>query len=147
MPDWVNDRTILLVAHIGGAILLLGPVTVATSLFPRYAQTGDAAICALLQRIARGYGLLSLLVPLFGLALSGRLQITGQGWVIASLVLFIVAFVVLLSGIVPRQQRMLTSLSTNAPPSRSELVPLRVLAGSFSLIWLVILVLMVARPS
>ena len=147
MPDWVNDRTILLVAHIGAAILLLGPVTVATSLFPRYAATGETTICALLLRISRGYGLLSLLVPLFGLALAGRLQITGQGWVIASLVLFVVAFVVLLGAIVPRQQRLLAALATNASPSRTELMPLRALSGVFSLIWLVILVLMVAKPS
>lgn len=133
-------------AHIGAAILLLGPVTVATTLFPRYAGSGDAAVCALLQRISRGYGLLSLLVPLFGLALAGRLKVTGQGWVIASLMLFIVAFVVLLGGIVPRQQRLLSALAT-APPSRAELMPLRVLSGTFSLIWLVILVLMVAKPS
>ena len=53
----------LLVAHIGAAILFIGPATLATSLFPRSARAGEREVARLLNRVSRVYGVCSLAVP------------------------------------------------------------------------------------
>ncbi|CAA9563841.1 MAG: hypothetical protein AVDCRST_MAG73-3973 [uncultured Thermomicrobiales bacterium] len=59
----LTERNIVLVAHIVAAVLFLGPVTVATSLFPRYARRGEWSVARALHRISRGYGLATLAIP------------------------------------------------------------------------------------
>ncbi|HEU0166075.1 MAG TPA: hypothetical protein VFQ54_13590 [Thermomicrobiales bacterium] len=141
-----NERTLLLVAHIGAVILLIGPVIVATSLFPRYASPENAAVAGALHRITRVYGATSLMVPGIGVILAQRFGLLGAGWIVAALVLFTVAFGLLIGFIVPRQDRLLqTLLDRTSPPA--DLASLRMASGMLNLIWLVILVLMVAKPT
>ena len=65
---------ILVIVHIIAAILFLGPVAVASSLYPAFALQatgGDQSSLGsarILHRITNTYALLSLLVPLAGLA-------------------------------------------------------------------------------
>ena len=145
MPDWLNERSILLFLHIGSAILFLGPATIATSLFPRYALAGDAAVGRVLHRVADVYGLLSLLVAVFGIVLAARYDLFSQAWVSASFVLFIVAGVLLGAVIIPGQRRALRLMDAG-PADRALVGRLRAASGGFALAWLVILFLMVAKP-
>jgi hypothetical protein len=148
MPEWLSERTILLVGHVGASVLLFGPVTVAVSLFPRYALAGDRGICQLLHRISGGYGLLTLVVPLFGLILATRHDLLTQPWVVLSLLIFGAAFLMLLGLIVPRQEALLDGLDGDGPPpGRSDVAVLRMTGGLYSLSWFVVLVLMVAKPA
>ncbi len=146
MPDWLGERTTLLFLHVGSAILFLGSATVATSLFPRYAQSGDVAVGRVLHRVSDLYGLLSILVAVFGVVLAARYDLFSQLWVSASLVLFIVAGVLLAAVIIPGQRRVLTAMEAG-PVDRAAIVPLRATAGAFALAWIVILFLMVAKPN
>lgn len=145
MPDWLSERSILLFLHIGTAILFLGPATVATSLFPRYAQSGDVAIGRVLHRVSDIYGLLSILVAVFGVVLAVRYSLFEEVWVSLSLVLFIVVVVLLVAVIIPGQRRALTAMEVG-PVGRAAIVPLRAAAGGFAVVWIVILFLMVAKP-
>ena len=66
----MND--VVLIAHVVAAILLLGPVTVAISMFPRLAlaardgEAGTVGAARTMHAITRTYGLFSLAVPLLG---------------------------------------------------------------------------------
>lgn len=145
----VTERNIVLVLHIVAAIIFLGPVTVATSLFPRYARMGEWSVARALHRISCGYGMATLLVPAFGLFLAARLQYLGELWITLSLGLFVAAFVLLVGIIVPGQARMLAGQGGQgtSDPDPGRIGILRVSTGSFGMIWLMILYLMVAKPS
>lgn len=145
MPDWLSERTILLFLHIGSAILFLGPATVATSLFPRYAQLGDAAVGRVLHRVSDLYGWLSLLVAVFGIVLAARYDLFDQPWVSVSFVLLVVAIVLLAAVILPGQRRALRMMEAG-PADRAVIGRLRAASGGFALAWLIILFLMVAKP-
>ncbi|HYH12188.1 MAG TPA: hypothetical protein VD789_07515 [Thermomicrobiales bacterium] len=142
----LTERNVVLVAHVLAAILFLGPVTVATSLFPRYARLGQWQVARAFHRISRGYGMATLAVPAFGLVLAARLGYLGQLWINLSLALFVAGFFLMVGYIVPAQGRILASESPQgADPS--GIAKLRVATGSFGIIWLVVLYLMVAKPS
>lgn len=93
---------LLLWLHLAFAIFTIGPVTVTTSITPRYIRAGDVPVLRFLNRTTRIFGLLTLGVFLFG-AVLGRERMD-EMWLSASMTLFIVAFV-LLFALVERDQR------------------------------------------
>ncbi|WP_238010616.1 hypothetical protein KZZ52_31185 [Dactylosporangium sp. AC04546] len=123
---------LLLSLHVLAAIVAIGPVTVAASMFP--AATGDRA--ALLHRICRVYARLGVAVPLFGLATAVSLGVLGDAWLIASIALTAVAAALLGLAILPGQRRALTGAT----------VRLGMLTGLFNLLWATVVVLMIVRP-
>lgn len=62
---------ILLSAHIIVAILAIGPIAVAASMFPRYARDAATAGAQLLYRICQTYAVVGVTVPLLGIATAG----------------------------------------------------------------------------
>ncbi len=137
---------LLLFLHILAAISFLGPVTIATSLFPKHATLEDLTIARLFARISQGYGMASLAVPLFGLLTAQEINYLGKAWVDASLGLFFVAWFALVAFIIPTQRKVVTALETGGVPTEADLGRLRGVSGLYSLSWLVILILMVAKP-
>lgn len=152
---------VLLSLHVVGAIVLIGPVTIAVALFPRYARgalappdpalpgSADrcAAVATVLHRISRTYAVLGLAVPVVGMALAGHMHVLGDAWLVVSLALTAAAAVILAAVVLPDQHRFLAALA--APPcGPSVLVTgLRAAApGAFAVLWVVVVVLMVARP-
>lgn len=93
---------LLLWLHLAFVIFAIGPVTVMTSITPRYIRSGDVPVLRFLNRTTRIFGLLTIGVLLFG-AVLGREQL-GKAWLTVSMTLFIVAFV-LLFALVERDQR------------------------------------------
>ena len=93
---------LLLWLHIAFAIFAIGPVTVTTSVTPRYIRAGDVSVVRFLNRTTRIFGLLTIGVFLFG-AIAGRERMA-EAWLTISMTLFIVAFV-LLFAVVERDQR------------------------------------------
>lgn len=146
MDMTLTERNIVLVAHILAAVIFLGPVTVAASLFPRHALREEWAVARAFHRISRGYGLGSLLVPAIGLYLAARMDYLGMLWINLSLGLFVLGLVLHLGLVVPLQARMLAS-GQDGPPADSLIGRLRAATGAYGLIWLVILYLMVAKPT
>jgi hypothetical protein len=165
---------LLLSAHLLAAIVFIGPVMVAVSLFPRYAgqalveasrrlvgavddhRSSVEPVARLLLRISRVYSVLGLAVPVLGLALAIRMRVLGDAWLLASIFLTVVAAVLLAAVVLPAQHRtraLLDGEPGDEPASASAVERwvagakrLSMSSGVFALLWAVVVVLMVVRP-
>jgi hypothetical protein len=150
----------LLSVHVLVAILAVGSIAVAASMFPRYAkqavtERGQAlGIAGTLHKVCRGYAIAGLAVPVFGIATGAALGALRDAWLIVSLILTILAAALLGLWILPYQQRMLamsdTASDSETPVPTAELngatARLHMLTGIFNLLWAVVVVLMIVRP-
>ncbi|CQR59933.1 membrane protein [Streptomyces leeuwenhoekii] len=155
----------LLTLHVLAAIIAVGPVTVAASMFPPAvrraalaggprtdgedgAQTAAAAVgtVRLLHRICRVYAGLGVAVPLLGFATASAMGVLGDGWLIASIVLTAVAAGVLAAFVLPRQEELVEQLTERQPVERPLTVRLAMFTGIFNLLWATVTVLMIVRP-
>lgn len=146
--------------HVAAAIILLGPVVVATSMFPAEAakaraggeeSTGRASV---LHKITKTYGMLSALVPLLGgvvMAFDWDTHKTNY-WLHTAIVLSVIAWAMLFTMVIPQQRKIMGSLGAlepaDADPSdvvgNFEKAKARASAGAgiFNLLWFVVLILM-----
>ena len=159
--------TFLLSAHILVAIVFVGSITVAASLFPRYARQAfaelpahgaDLGVIRMLHRITGTYAAVALTVPFLGIVTAVALHVLGEAWVMVSTALTGVAGLVLALVVVPGQRRVLVEFDEPAGEDPSDgpalrhsdgaaLLPrLAMVTGIFNLIWVAIVVLMVLRP-
>ncbi|TDW93305.1 hypothetical protein EV137_0580 [Kribbella pratensis] len=144
-----------LTVHVLAAILCVGPVTVAASMFPPIArrmlgaETPDAGGLQVLHRITRVYAWAGLAVPVFGFAVAGGMQVMDEAWLIVSIVLTLAAALVLAFLVVPAQSAVL-AVADQPAEVRSGLLSkaklLSMTSGIFGLLWLIVLVLMVVKP-
>lgn len=151
----------MLVLHIAAAVLFIGPIMVATSAFPAQifeAKSGNTTAqgaASVLYRITKVYGFLSALVPLLGLVLflSDMDTYGSQGKFHASILLAIIAWVILLVVILPRQRTALGALGmlpeSEVSPDKDKVgnwtqlkKQLSMYGGIFNLLWIVVLILM-----
>lgn len=158
--------TVLIVLHVLAAVLFLGPVTVATSTFQVQAvkaHAGDtraAGAATVLHKLTNLYGILAALVPLLGVAImmtdsaywsDGRFHI--------AITLAIIAWIILLLLIIPRQKKMMGALGLLDPadhdPETDVLSAekfgktksqLSMFGGIFALLWVIMLILMYWSP-
>lgn len=160
---------LLLSLHVLAAIVLIGPVTVAVSLFPRHARLalggddpGAVSVVRLLYRISRVYAVLGISVPVLGIALGARLGVLADAWLLVSIVLTVAAAVLLILAVLPAQQRAVALLDRAAVSDTPFPTPgaggdaaaqwmagtgrLTMSSGLFALLWAVVVVLMVVRP-
>jgi len=149
---------VLLSAHVLGAILAVGSIAMAASLFPRYAKqalTDDeeaggraGGVAALLHRVCRGYAVVGFVVPVFGLATAAQLGVLTDAWLIASMILTAVAAVMLATVILPDQRRLLAMPRPGAETDglKAATSRLTMLTGIFNVLWSVVVVLMIVRP-
>ncbi|MFF8783964.1 DUF2269 family protein [Streptomyces sp. NPDC015125] len=148
---------VLLSVHVLAAMLAVGSITVAASLFPRYALQASggrdpdgraAGIAALLHRICRGYAVAGLAVPVFGLATGALLGVLTDAWLIASLALTMIAAALLAMAILPGQQRLLALAQDSATHDgqRPAATRLTMLTGIFNVLWAIVVILMIVRP-
>jgi hypothetical protein len=149
---------VLLAVHVLAAILVVGPVAVATSLFPRAATsgvgrgTGEAAgpqleTAGFLHRICRAYAAVGVVVPVFGIATGAQLGVLGDPWLLVSLLLTVAAGALLGVRILPVQRSLVHSAGERAPTAVAARVRTLVVAtGVFNLLWAVVVVLMIVRP-
>jgi uncharacterized membrane protein len=131
---------LLLSLHVLAAIVAIGPVTVAASMFPAALRRSDRPAMQTLHRICRVYAALGILVPVLGLATAGAMGVLGSAWLLTSLFLTIAAAVVLGLLVLPSQAAALAS------PPAGRAARLGMTAGLFNLLWAVVVVLMVVRP-
>ncbi|MER6139225.1 hypothetical protein ABT174_04075 [Streptomyces sparsogenes] len=168
---------LLLSVHVLAAILAIGPIAVAASLFPRFARDaghdrpptdgrtptddrtptdGQApadrrspAIAAFLHRICRGYAVVGLAVPVFGLATGAQLGVLTDAWLLTSIALTAIAAALLILAVLPGQRRLLTSPDGTTVPTedtRAAASRLAMATGTFNLLWAIVVVLMIVRP-
>ena len=151
--------------HVLAAILAVGPVTVAASMFPRTlrgAHSDPAALATLrvLHRICRVYAGVGIALLVFGFATASSLGVLGSPWLVTSIILTVCAAGVLLLLLLPGQEAALEATegagSGPAPDLPTPDLPtpdlgaaarqLAMFAGLFNLLWAVVTVLMIVRP-
>ncbi|MGA4849412.1 hypothetical protein ACOBQB_25310 [Streptomyces sp. G5(2025)] len=143
---------LLLSVHVLVAILAVGSITVAASMFPRQALRAIGGegpkVAALLHRVCRGYALAGIAVPVFGIATGAQLGVLGDAWLIVSLVLTAGAAGLLALAILPGQRTLLTLAEApgGVEAARPVAARLTMLTGVFNLLWAVVVVLMIVRP-
>jgi hypothetical protein len=147
---------ILLSLHVLAAIVAIGPVTVAASMFPpavrRVAHGGEATDVAalstvqLLHRICRVYAGIGVAVPVLGLATALAMDVLGSGWLVTSIALTTAAAGLLVAFVLPRQGELLEELNAGQSVEHSRTAQLAMFTGVFNLLWAVVTVLMIVRP-
>jgi len=147
-------NVVLLSIHVLAAIVFIGPVTVAASMFPpraRAALAGGGAdpVLETLHRITRVYAIAGIAVPVFGIATGAAMGVLGETWLVVSMVLTGVAAVVLAGAVLPGQAAVVAALAAG-PEAWSGATPvarrLSMVTGVFALTWAVVVVLMISRP-
>ncbi|MFF3949914.1 hypothetical protein ACFYYN_34615 [Streptomyces sp. NPDC001902] len=134
----------LLAVHVLAAIVAVGPVTVAASMFPPAVRRApDTA--GLLHRICRVYAAVGVVVPVFGLATASSMGVLGDVWLIVSIVLTALAAALLAGVVLPRQRAVLAGLAYGTAPARTA-ARLGMATGMFNLLWATVTVLMIVRP-
>lgn len=146
---------VLLSLHVLAGIIFVGPVTVAVSLFPRYARlaadveqrAAALSVLVLLRRISTAYAVLGLSVPVFGLGVAIQLGVLTDPWLIISIAITVGAALLLVLVVLPGQRRLLDGL-TDPTPSVAPAATRRLASASgvFALLWSVVVVLMIIRP-
>ncbi|AGT05151.1 putative membrane protein [Corynebacterium glutamicum MB001] len=153
--------TIMIAIHAIAAILFLGPATVANSQFHVRAydahngNTQAAGSAKTLFKISQSYGMLSLLVPLLGIAimLLDWSFYKSEGQFHAAIALSVITWALLLFVIFPRQKKMMGALDLleddeqaaktyeieNWDKAKSQL---SMFGGIWALLWVIIAVLM-----
>ncbi len=139
----------LLAVHVIAAIVAVGPVTVAASMFPPAARRALAApdderavaTTRLLHRICQVYAVVGVAVPVFGFATASDMGVLGDTWLIVSIALTALAAVVLGALVLPRQSALVEGAG-----DRQATVRLAMFTGIFNLLWATVTVLMIVRP-
>ena len=127
---------LLLSIHVVAAIVAIGPVTVAASMFPAFTRRGPEAL-PVLHRICRVYAAVGVVVPVFGLATASSLGVLTDAWLLVSIALTAVAAAVLGLLVLPGQARVLAGGGNER---------LGMATGVFNLLWVIVVVLMIVRP-
>jgi hypothetical protein len=133
----------LLVVHVVLAIFVIGPLVAAANQVARALRGGgaDAGALRMLTRTVTAYGWASLLVGLVGFGLVRDDVSFSDGWLIGSIVLFVVASVLVLGLLVPLLRGAASGDTAVLAPRAAAI------AGIASLCYVAIAVLMVWRPS
>ncbi|MFJ8707497.1 hypothetical protein ACIREB_14890 [Streptomyces anulatus] len=145
---------LLLSLHVLVSILAVGPITVAASMFPRYAKPPapgsegphdhDTRTAAFLHKICRAYALVGIAVPVLGFATGAQMGVLGDAWLLASIVLTAVAAALLMAMVLPGQRELL--MDPPVAERRSAATRLAMTTGIFNLLWATVVVLMIVRP-
>lgn len=161
----------LLALHVIAAILAVGPVAVAASMFPAAARRAAAepepgsatepepepesaptlapapdrrSQLAVLHRICNVYAAIGVAVPVFGYATAVSLHVLGSAWVVAAMALTAAAAFVLAAVVLPGQRRLLAAPMEG--DDRALRGRLAASTGVFNLLWAAVTVLMILRP-
>ncbi|MFJ9571999.1 hypothetical protein [Streptomyces bacillaris] len=150
---------LLLSLHVLASILAVGPVTVAASMFPRYARppapggTGagdhDLRTAAFLHKICRVYAMVGIAVPVLGFATGAQMGVLGDAWLLVSIVLTAVAAALLMAMVLPGQRELLGEEGEGegtVAERRAAAGRLAMTTGIFNLLWATVVVLMIVRP-
>jgi hypothetical protein len=137
---------VLLSLHVLAAIVAVGPVTVAASMFPAALRAGRTDNLVVLHRICRVYAAVGIAVPLFGFATASALGVLGDAWLITSMLLTAAAAAVLVFLLLPGQERLLAAPAEGGAVATRIRTRLAMQTGVFNLLWATVTVLMIVRP-
>ena len=149
-------NAVLLSLHVLAAIIAIGPVCVAASMFPAEARraldgetVGPESRLTVLARISRVYAGVGIAVPVLGMMTAASMGLLAQPWVIVSMGITLAAALVLAFAVLPRQQSLLADVAAQAGAGaavRQKIARLGMVTGIFNLLWATVTVLMIVRP-
>lgn len=148
-----SPMTSLLIAiHVLAAVLLMGPVMITVSAYQGQmmkAKDGDAkalGAATTLHRLTSQYGPLSAIVPVAGISvfLTNLSAFGSEGRFHVSILLAVIAWVILIAVIIPRQKKTLAALEggDQVVDFAKEKKQLSMFGGIFNLLWIVTALLM-----
>lgn len=140
-------RTILLTLHVLLAIFLVGPLVAAVNQGARGLRDGDAGGLRVLARTTTIYGWASLLVGVLGAGLirSEWGNEIGDGWLLGSILLWLLATGLVLAVVAPLLRRAVRT-AADGGATRAAVPRVAAAGGVASLCYVVIAVLMVWQP-
>ncbi|MDN5706750.1 DUF2269 domain-containing protein [Corynebacterium casei] len=144
--------SLLIAIHVLAAVLLMGPVMITVSAYQGQmmkAKDGDTkalGAATTLHRLTSQYGPLSAVVPVAGIAVFlTNLSVFGsEGRFHISILLAIIAWVILIAVIIPRQKKTLAALEggDQVVDFAKEKKQLSMFSGIFNLLWIITALLM-----
>lgn len=148
-----SPMTSLLIAiHVLAAVLLMGPVMITVSAYQGQmmkAKDGDSkalGAATTLHRLTSQYGPLSAIVPVAGIAvfLTNLSAFGSEGRFHISILLAVIAWVILIAVIIPRQKKTLAALESGSRDVDfvKEKKQLSMFGGIFNLLWIITALLM-----
>jgi uncharacterized membrane protein len=146
-------ETLISVLHVVTAVFLVGPMAILPMTAMRAVRAGNGPMVELLGRSTWVFSLGSLLTAVLGFGAVGLaderfdLSVT-TGWVLVSIILYVLALAVSLALVVPALTAAAAELQgSSAPPARSKQYgKLSAGSGVVSLLLLAVTVLMVWKP-
>jgi len=144
--------TVLTALHVVAAVFIVGPMAILPMTALRAVRAGNAPVVELLGTSTRIFTLASLVVALLGFALLGVLGKTenvsvGSGWVLTSIVLYVIALALSLFVVVTSLQKAAAALTTGGPGgAQSVYGRIAASSGVVALLLVAVTVLMVWRP-
>jgi len=154
-------ETVISILHVAGAVFIVGPMAIFPMSALRAARAGDGHQVATLARSTSIFSYLSLIVFLLGFALVGLadpkydLSVTTP-WVLASIVLYLIAVVISLVVVVPGMKRAarageagaaaVADGGTAAVAAMSDRARISAGSGVVALLLVAVVVLMVWKP-
>jgi uncharacterized membrane protein len=140
-------RTLLLTLHVVAAIFVIGPLVAAANQAARALRESDLGALRTISRLVTIYGWASLSVLLFGIALVRKEWQAefSDAWVLISLGLYAIAFVLVIGQLVPALGRAVTTAESGGS-TEASVGRVAALGGVISLLYVAIAVLMVYKP-
>ena len=141
----------LIILHVLAAILLIGPVCIATSAFPGQlvnAAKGDQAgigAARILHNITNTYGYISAIVPVLGIAVfvSDPATYMSEIQFHIAILLAVIAWCLLFFLIIPKQKKAVAALEdAGAVDVKGTKKQLAAFSGIFNLLWMICAILM-----
>ena len=140
--------------HVVAAVFIVGPMAILPMTAMRTIRAGQGSQVEVLARSTFVFSLLSLLVVVFGFGILpySRFGTTvTTGWVLSSLILYVIALALSIFGVVPAMRSAAAALTAApaggpAPDTRSAYRRVAMLSGIASLLLVVIVVLMTWKP-
>ena len=141
---------LLSVLHVLTAVFLVGPMAMLPMTAMRAVRAGNGPMVSVLGRSTQVFGLASLLVALLGFGVLGvegkdHGWTVGTGWVLASIVCYLVALLVTLFVVVPSLRAAAEELGANGD-GRAAYPRIAAGSGIATLLLVAVVVLMVWRP-
>ncbi|CCE55470.1 putative uncharacterized protein [Corynebacterium casei UCMA 3821] len=144
--------SLLIAIHVLAAVLLMGPVMITVSAYQGQmmkAKDGDTkalGAATTLHRLTSQYGPLSTIVPVAGIAvfLTNLSAFGSEGRFHISILLAVIAWVILIAVIIPRQKKTLAALEggDQVVDFAKEKKQLSMFSGIFNLLWIITALLM-----
>jgi uncharacterized membrane protein len=144
--------TLLTALHVVAAVFVIGPMAILPMTAMRAVRAGSGPVVEVLARATRVFTLASIVVAFLGFAVLGSVAKTDKisvttGWVLASIVLYLIALGLSLFLVVPALESAGAALATGgADAGRAVYGRIAASSGVVALLLIAVTVLMVWRP-